>query len=265
MSMVLGVAIGPFLGLLLMQQYSIEVIFGLNLVLSFISLILAIFMKVPFETIARTAEDKGFKVSDFIAKEAIPIAIIVFIAGLSYSSILNYIKVFAQERDLITASSYFFVVYAIVSIFSRPVCGRLMDAKNENIVIYTSIIFQAICFLVTAFSHSAWMLLIGGALLGLGYGNITSTSQSVSVEVVPKEKIARATSTFFIGLDLGLGFGPYILGLFTNQIGLGNMYIVMAVLLIVTFFIYHFIHGRKRVCQKHNHAPREILNPFSRI
>lgn len=140
-----------------------------------------------------------------------------------------------------------------------------MDAKNENIVIYTSIIFQAICFLVTAFSHSAWMLLIGGALLGLGYGNITSTSQSVSVEVVPKEKIARATSTFFIGLDLGLGFGPYILGLFTNQIGLGNMYIVMAVLLIVTFFIYHFIHGRKRVCQKHNHAPREILNPFSRI
>ena len=88
------------------------------------------------------------------------------------------------------------------------------------------------------------MLLIGGALLGLGYGNITSTSQSVSVKVVPK-KIARATSTFFIGLDLGLGFGPYILGLFTNQIGLGNMYIVMAVLLIVTFFIYHFIHGRK--------------------
>lgn len=60
-----------------------------------------------------------------------------------------------------------------------------------------------------------------------------------------QKKIARATSTFFIGLDLGLGFGPYILGLFTNQIGLGNMYIVMAVLLIVTFFIYHFIHGRK--------------------
>lgn len=169
----------------------------------------------------------------------------MFIASLSYSSILNYIKVFAQERDLITASSYFFVVYAIVSIFSRPVCGRLIDAKNENIVIYTSIIFQAIYFLVIAFSHSAWMLLIGGALLGLGYGNITSTSQSVSVKVVPKEKIARATSKFFIGLDLGLGFGPYILGLFTNQIGLGNMYIVMAVLLIVTFFIYHFIHGRK--------------------
>lgn len=30
-----------------------------------------------------------------------------------------------------------------------------MDAKNENIVIYTSIIFQAIYFLVIAFSHSA--------------------------------------------------------------------------------------------------------------
>lgn len=103
-----------------MQQYSIEVIFGLNLVLSFISLILAIFMKVPFETIARTAEDKGFKVSDFIAKEAIPIAIIVFIAGLSYSSILNYIKVFAQER-----LNYSF------KLFFRCLCNRLNFFKTS--------------------------------------------------------------------------------------------------------------------------------------
>lgn len=72
-----------------------------------------------------------------------------------------------------------------------------MDAKNENIVIYTSIIFQAIYFLVIAFSHSAWMLLIGGALLGLGYGNITSTSQSVSVKVVPKKNCASNLNTLY--------------------------------------------------------------------
>ncbi|NWK83352.1 MFS transporter [Staphylococcus sp. GSSP0090] len=245
LSMVLGAALGPFLGLLLLQQFSIEVIFGLNFILSLIAFVFALFMKIPFETIAPSKTEKGFKISDFVAKEAIPIAIVVFIAGLSYSSILNFIKIFAQERDLIAASSYFFMVYALVSVIARPMCGRLMDSKNENAVIYPSIIFYALCFLVIAFSHTSWMLLLGGALLGLGFGNLTSTSQSVSVKVVPKEKIARATSTFFIGLDLGLGFGPYILGLFTSDIGLGNMYILMAILLVVTFFIYYFIHGRK--------------------
>jgi hypothetical protein len=55
-------------------------------------------MKVPFETIARTAEDKGFKVSDFIAKEAIPIAIIdplssAVLAIVSKGTFINIAKI----------------------------------------------------------------------------------------------------------------------------------------------------------------------------
>lgn len=244
LSMVLGAAVGPFLGLLLLQDFSIEVIFGLNLILSAISLIIALIMKVPFETVKLSKEEKGFHISQFVTKEAIPIAIVVFVSGLTYSSILNFMNPFAAQRDLVTASSYFFIVYAIISIISRPICGRLMDNKNENYVIYPSIIFYIICFVVLANSQSSWMLLLSGAILGLGYGNLTSTSQSVSVKVVPKEKIARATSTFFIGLDLGLGFGPYLLGSFVHKVGISNMYLIMAAVLVVTFFIYYLIHGK---------------------
>ena len=61
---------------------------------------------------------------------------------------------------------------------------------------------------------------------------------------MPKEKIARATSTFFIGLDLGLGFGPYLLGSFVHKVGISNMYLIMAAVLVVTFFIYYLIHGK---------------------
>lgn len=95
LSMVLGAAVGPFLGLLLLQDFSIEVIFGLNLILSAISLIIALIMKVPFETVKLSKEEKGFHISQFVAKEAIPIAIVVFVSGLTYSSILNFMNSFA--------------------------------------------------------------------------------------------------------------------------------------------------------------------------
>lgn len=245
LSLVVGAAVGPFLGLLFYNNYSIEVIFAINIILSIVAFICSLILKVPFETKPIPEDEKGFKLSHFMAKEALPIAIVVFIAGLSYSAILNYINVFATQRDLVTASSYFFIVYAIVSIFSRPLSGKLMDTYNENAVMYPSIIFNAVCFLLVAFSHSAWMLLLAGALLGIGYGNVTSISQTISVKVVPKDKIARATSTFFIGLDLGLGFGPYFLGLFTGKIGLGNMYLGIAILMFITILIYFLVHGRK--------------------
>ena len=48
--------------------------------------------------------------------------------------------------------------------------------------------------------------------VGLGYGTFMSNGQAVTVKIVPVHRIGVATSTYFIALDVGLGFGPYILG-----------------------------------------------------
>ena len=46
--------------------------------------------------------------------------------------------------------------------------------------------------------------------VGLGYGTFMSNGQAVTVKIVPVHRIGVATSTYFIALDMGLGFGPLI-------------------------------------------------------
>ena len=41
----------------------------------------------------------------------------------------NILKIFAEQRHLLEASSYFFIFYAIASLITRPIAGRMIDAK----------------------------------------------------------------------------------------------------------------------------------------
>ena len=94
----------------------------------------------------------------------------MLISGLTYSSILTFLQFFAQEINLVTISSYFFIFYAIASLITRPVAGRLMDQKNENVVAYPAFIFLIITFLTLSITNNGWLLIIAGLCLGAGYG-----------------------------------------------------------------------------------------------
>lgn len=169
----------------------------------------------------------------------------MLIAGLTYSSILTFLQFFAKEIDLVSLASYFFIFYAIASLITRPIAGRLMDQKTENVVAYPSFILLFLTFLVLSLTHSGWMLVLAGLLLGAGYGNISSCMQAIAIKVSPPTKYGIATSTYFIGLDLGLGFGPYVLGFATSTMTYAQLYGVMAVVVIITLIIYYLVHGRK--------------------
>ncbi|MEJ7219854.1 MFS transporter [Staphylococcus gallinarum] len=249
LSLVIGAAIGPFFGLLLINSFPIKLLFFICLICGIVSFIISFFVNVKFEitneTSTPTTKRKRFNLSNYIAKEAVPVAIIMLIAGLTYSSILTFLQFFAKEIDLVSLASYFFIFYAIASLITRPIAGRLMDQKTENVVAYPSFILLFLTFLVLSLTHSGWMLVLAGLLLGAGYGNISSCMQAIAIKVSPPTKYGIATSTYFIGLDLGLGFGPYVLGFATSTMTYAQLYGVMAVVVIITLIIYYLVHGRK--------------------
>lgn len=247
LSLVLGTAIGPFFGMLLMNSFSIQILFMICVILGVLSGLLSLFIKIDFKTVASkndTSNRKAFSLGKFIAKEAIPVAIVMMLIGVTYAAILTYLQAFAVERNLVTAASYFFIFYAVASLVTRPIAGRLMDDKNENVVVYPAFIFLIISFAMLMFSFDGWVLLIAGIALGIGYGNLSSSMQAIAIKVSPSTKYGLATSTYFIGLDIGIGFGPSFLGLFTHMITYSQLYGIMALLGIITLFIYFVVHGR---------------------
>lgn len=250
LSLVIGAAIGPFFGLLLINTFPIQLLFLLCLMCGIISFIISFFIKLNIDTTRdiikpQTTESKKFNINNYIAKEALPVAIIMLLAGLSYSSILTFLQFFAQEINLVTISSYFFIFYAIASLITRPIAGRMMDLKNENVIAYPAFIFLILTFLTLSITNNSWLLILAGSLLGAGYGNISSCMQAIAIKVSPPAKYGIATSTYFIGLDLGLGFGPYILGFVTSAVSFAQLYAIMGVLVLITGVIYYFVHGRK--------------------
>ncbi|MFJ7745418.1 MFS transporter [Peribacillus sp. NPDC097295] len=246
MSATLATAIGPFIGLSLSQHASFQVILGFSVALGIIAVITSLFVFVPkLETSTKASEVKGFKLSSFIEPNAVPIAIITLLVAFCYSSVLSYINFYAIEINLVSTASFFFLVYAVAVLVSRPFTGRLMDSKGANYIMYPTFIIFAGGMLLLSTATTSFTLLLAGILIGLGFGNMQSSTQAIAVKLTPPHRMGLATSTFFIALDAGLGFGPYLLGFIIPKTGYSNLYIILGILVLVTTVLYYFLHGKK--------------------
>ncbi|MGG4266247.1 MFS transporter [Peribacillus simplex] len=255
MSATLATAIGPFIGLYMAQHTSFQVIFSFCLALGLISLITAFFLNVPaLKVTAKVTESKGFKLSNFIEPKALPISIITLLLAFCYSSVLSFISFYAIEIDLVNTASFFFVVYAVAVLLSRPFSGPLMDRKGANFIMYPAFLIFGVGLLLLSITTNSFTLLAAGFLIGLGFGNMQSSSQAIAVKLTPPHRMGIATSTFFIMLDAGLGFGPYLLGFIIPVTGYSTLYVILGGVVIATSVLYYFLHGRKERSARANLA-----------
>lgn len=246
MSATLGTAIGPFIGLYMSQRASFETIFGVCLLLGLVSLIISLFIYVPpIESPSKKDVPKGFRLSNYVEPKAVPIAVITLVSGICYSGVLSFINFYAIEVDLVETASFFFVVYAIAVLLSRPFTGRLMDRKGANFIMYPAFLSLGAGLVLLSTASTSATLLLSGVLIGLGFGNIQSTTQAVAVKLTPTHRMGLATSTFFIFMDAGLGFGPYILGFLVSMTSYSMLYVILGGLALATSFLYYLLHGKK--------------------
>ena len=245
LSTTLASAIGPFLGLWLLQQASFDWIFASCVAVAVIGLLTATRLTVP-ELDAAHRQIRGFEFSfgRLLERRAIPVAAVTFLAGLCYASVLAFINVYAVELGLVTAASFFFIVYSALVLCTRPLTGRLMDRKGSAIVVYPCCVLLALGLGLLASAESATTLLTAAALIGLGFGNLQSAFYAVAVKVVAPHRMGLATSTFFIFLDASLGVGPYLLGLTISAVGYRNLYWGMAALAVLCGGAFYLLHGR---------------------
>ena len=245
MSTTLASAIGPFLGIYLNNQVSFELIMGLCAILLAVSYIGVFFLKVIATELTEEQLNnmKQFTLNNFIEFKALPIAIIGALLGFCYSSIISFLAPYTREINLIDAGSAFYIVYSVVILISRPVTGRLFDAKGENCVMYPSFLLFAIGMILLSQVHYGFVLLLAGAFLGLGFGTFLSSGQAIAITVSPQHRMGLATATFFSLTDGGVGIGPFFLGFLVPVIGFRELYVIMAISTIATMCLYYFLHG----------------------
>lgn len=243
-------AIGPFVGILINQHLG----FKMNFIFCLIIIILSFLVSLTIKRLSIKSNDqinennvnepKGLH--KYLQKEALPIAIVAVFVGVAYASVLSFLTAYAEVINLISAASFFFMVYAVSTLVSRPITGKIFDKMGENKVIYPSFLCFFIGLGLLAISSNSVTLLVSSIFIGLGYGTLIPSFQAIAVQASPKDKIGLATSTFYMLADLGAGFAPFILGLLIPFVGYRNLYWLMGVLIILVCILYYFLHGNKQ-------------------
>ena len=243
-------AIGPFCGIILNQQFGFQSIFIVSLIVIVAALIVALLIKeLPKVSVQTSNTEKVTGVAAYIQKEALPISFVIIFVGIAYSSVLSFLTVYTEQINLATASSFFFVVYAVSTFVTRPFTGKIYDNYGENKVMYPVLISFIIGLILLSLTHTSISLLIAAVFIGIGYGTIVPTAQAIAIQQSPTDKIGLATSTFYMFADFGAGIRPFVLGVVIPLMGYRNLYLTMAVLVIVSIVLYYFMHGKQRARQ----------------
>ncbi|CAM4034145.1 MFS transporter [Mesobacillus thioparans] len=246
LSVILSTAIGPLIGLAMINEFGYLSMFIFSLVVGAACLPLALTIKEPVvDYHADGTKSRRFSLSNYFEPNALPVSIVMFIIALAYSGTLSFIASFAKEVGLAEVGSLYFFVYALAVLFSRPFTGKLMDAKGANSVAYPALLVFAVGMYALSQVSSSLIFLTAAALIGLGYGNFQSIAQTVAIKMTPPHRMGLATSTFFIAMDMGIGVGPFMLGFMIPKYGYNGLYLAMVPLILAGFVLYYFLHGKK--------------------
>lgn len=175
---------------------------------------------------ARANNAKGL--DRLIEKKAVPIACVTSLCALGYVSVMSFYRLYAGETGLTRVFSGFFLLYAFVLVFSRPFAGKLQDRHGDRVVCIPGILAQTVGLALMAWNPCTVTVILCAVGCALGFGTLNSACNVIACRNAPLSRRSYAVSTFYLCCDVGMGFGPALLGWFVSGVGYTGMYFAAA-------------------------------------
>jgi len=247
LSMVLGSAVAPGIGISVADGLGMKAVFLISAVLPIIGCFLLIFVK---DRTVRAAEKKAVRLKDVIELKAWAFSLCGGIFSLINGIINAYIVLFAEARELGDIALYF-TVYAVCLFFIRPLSGKMADKKGLRFTVLPAILLTALSMVVLSNSTLLPVVLFSAVLRAVGQGSAQPALQAGCINYIGCDRSGVATSTYYLCGDIGQGFGPMLGGvLLTYVAGLAGyqmLFYLCAVLLVISFGIFAVFTKRKGI------------------
>ena len=241
----LALCFGPFIGIALIGSLGYDGIFSIATGLAAVSLLLVWFVIDVTPPKDQKCEKKSLSLDDFIDKRLVPFSIFVGIVCLTWGNVQALLADYAKTYDVVAAASSFFLLYAGASLLTRPITGKFYDAHGPVVLIFSTLVLMIVGLLLLASHAGSWVVLLAGAIMGLGFGNFQSLSQVSGISLVPRERFAQATSTIFIFFDLGVGMAPYLSGFLVQPVGYAGIFAINAAVVALTIPLYWIVWKKR--------------------
>ncbi|MEB7502214.1 multidrug efflux MFS transporter [Leclercia pneumoniae] len=169
-----------------------------------------------------------------------------FFTGLAISQILPFLPLYVSQlgvsshEALSMWSGLTFSVTFLISAIVSPMWGSLADRKGRKLMLLRASLGMAIAILLQAFASNVWQLFLLRALMGLTSGYIPNAMALVASQV-PRERSGWALSTLSTAQISGVIGGPLMGGFLADHVGLRAVFIITAILLMVSFLVTLFL------------------------
>jgi MFS family permease len=241
--MSLAMVVGPFVGLMVADRLSLNVMFLMLIAFSLLALLSGLALRLPPRAAAsassRTAGWRGY-----IEPAALPVAIASAVLAFAYGSLSTFLSVYAVERNLGGYASYFFAVFAAMIVLTRPMTGRWFDRFGANALVYPGVFLFAAGMIALSFARTPAFFLGSGAVIGLGFGALLPSLQTLAIQSAPRDRAGLATGTFFLLFDAGYGIGSYVLGVVAASSGYAGAYLVGGLVSLGMAGLYYLLVNR---------------------
>ncbi|AWM73891.1 MFS transporter [Lactobacillus apis] len=242
----LAMAVAPALAINVYQKTGYRLALIASAIAAFMMVIIIQFVGNRANPKKGTAKKKSGSSHHFkiIQKNVLPIALLTTLFAFPYFSTQADLVTYAQERHLNVNVGSFFLIYAVVLLVIRIFLKNFFDTVKFGIWFWVSIGATLIYLLLLSTMKNNLMMALAAAFMAIGYGVIYSILQSTALLLAPISEQGLASSTFYLGLDIGMAFGPIIMGLISDLLPIKFFYPIQLLLLPLMLIVYWRYHTR---------------------
>lgn len=187
---------------------------------------------------------KNIKHIRIIQKDTIPVALLMLFFSIPYFATQADLVEYVAMRKLSVSVGYFFLIYALSLLIIRIWLKRFFDTIAFGFWFWLSLIAMIIFLISVAFMKNNFIMLIAAVALSIGYGVIYSINQTTALLLSPLDQQGLASSTVYLGLDLGMASAPILGGIIASTIPHFYFYPIMLIMVPFVLVIY-FIYRKK--------------------
>ena len=253
---------GPGLGIEIKDRFGYKQLFWIITIMSVLAIIFILLTdkKEEGEEKKMPAVKKRGVPFSFGKIIAIPCIVYALIGGLFSleNGVVNSFLLLAAEEKGIDGISLFFTLNAAVLFGIRMTVGRIVDRHSLTAIVNVSLVTSMAAMTAVGGGNCLWIMLAAAVLKAVGQGTGQISLQTACMKRVDAAKVGIATSTFYIGADLGQGLGPVICGKISERFGYEIMFYAVAVLMIIACLGFNLY--QRRTCrgrQDDNKNPEE--------
>lgn len=241
---VVAQVISPNLAVYIEGKYGFQQLFLIVASFSFLGALLLTRLYYPKSGKSDSIGKMKLSINSLIAKEVIVYAIVGGMFSFGNGIVSSFLLLLGQERN-IENISLFFSVGAIVIFILRLFIGRIVDKQGLTLVVNISLVVTALSMVLIGVTPILSLLLVASVLKSIGQGGGQISLQTECIKRVDAGRVGVATSTFYIGADIGQGVGPMIGGAISSGFGYTTLFMVCAVLMLLSMLVFNLYQRKK--------------------